>query len=122
MNEEKTLGHVTPRLVRVDRVVRVEAIRGAGVKGDPVRLVVQIWGFDGNLIAEHDSAPESVFKEAESYRRANAMLRGEIHGYVEVATEAQMALSKAKEEASWLRTQLAEASGKDVEERILREE
>ena len=48
----------TPRSVRVVEVVRVEAARGKGIPGDPIRVVTQFWDFDGNLLAEHDPSRE----------------------------------------------------------------
>lgn len=44
----------TPRVVRVRSVIEVEAARGQGEEGDPIRIVTQYWSDDGKLLAEHD--------------------------------------------------------------------
>ena len=44
----------TPDSVKVIKVVEVRAARGAGADSDPVRIVVQIWSFEGDLLAEFD--------------------------------------------------------------------
>ena len=44
----------TPESVEVIEVVRVEALRGAGVEGDVARIVTQYWSKDGRLLAERD--------------------------------------------------------------------
>ena len=49
---------VTPRgtdKAKVIQVIETQAIRGAGIKEDPVRTVIQYWDFDGNLLAENDT-------------------------------------------------------------------
>lgn len=40
---------------RVVNVIETRAIRGLGIDdSDPVRLVLQYWDFEGNLLAEKD--------------------------------------------------------------------
>ncbi len=48
------LRHETPRHVERVEVIRVQATRGAGIVGDPVRVVMQYWSDDGVLLAESD--------------------------------------------------------------------
>lgn len=51
----------TPISVRIREVIEVMATRGAGVPGNPVRLVTQFWSRDGQLLAERD--PETATPE-----------------------------------------------------------
>lgn len=47
------------RKAEVVQVVRTYSGRGYGEPGDPFRLVVQYWSFDGTLLAEHDPTTET---------------------------------------------------------------
>lgn len=44
----------TPRSVRIREVIEVEAVRGKGIVGDCIRVVVQYYSRDGKLLAERD--------------------------------------------------------------------
>ena len=44
----------TPSAVRLITVIEVEATRGEGVEGDPIRSVTQYWSTDGTMLAERD--------------------------------------------------------------------
>ncbi len=50
----KPLRLETPRSVRQVTVIEVEAARGLGVEGDPVRCVMQYWSMEGKMLAEYD--------------------------------------------------------------------
>ena len=39
-------------------VIETRAIRGDGTEQNPVRIVIQYWDLDGNLLAEHDTINE----------------------------------------------------------------
>ena len=41
-------------IARVILVIETKALRGSGTDDDPVRIVIQYWDFDGNLLAEND--------------------------------------------------------------------
>ncbi len=45
---------------RVIQVIETKALRGVGTEEDPVRMVIQYWGFDGTLLAEHDPAVDKM--------------------------------------------------------------
>ena len=40
--------------VKIVEVIKVELVRGNGVKGSPVRKVIQYWDLKGNLINDDD--------------------------------------------------------------------
>lgn len=42
-------------------VITTLARRGAGVPGDPVRVITQVYDKDGTLIAEYDPSPTKLF-------------------------------------------------------------
>jgi hypothetical protein len=44
----------TPDSVKVIQVIEVKASRGAGSDDDAVRIVTQLWSFEGKLLAEND--------------------------------------------------------------------
>ncbi len=39
---------------KIISVIETKALRGKGTDEDPERTVIQYWGFDGKLLAEHD--------------------------------------------------------------------
>ena len=55
----------TPVSVKVIRVVEVKAARGVGTDSDPVRVVTQLWSFDGYLLAEDDPMGEVTDEKGE---------------------------------------------------------
>ena len=40
---------------RVIQMIETKSTRGKGTSADPVRVVIQYWDFEGNLICEKDS-------------------------------------------------------------------
>jgi len=51
----------TPRSLRVVQVIEVVAVRGYGIKADPIREVTQVYSMEGRLLAEQDpSARDQV--------------------------------------------------------------
>ena len=40
---------------KVIQVIETQSLVGAGLSGDPVRVLTQYWDFDGNKLAERDS-------------------------------------------------------------------
>lgn len=42
---------------KVIQVIETKTLRGLGIKGDPVREVIQYWDFKGNFLAEMDPDP-----------------------------------------------------------------
>ena len=55
MHEGKEDGTIS---VRVIQVVETLGRRGKGTTEDPLRVVIQHWDFDGNLLAENDPINE----------------------------------------------------------------
>lgn len=50
---------------RVEQVIITElTLRGTGEKGDPYRRITEIWGFDGNKIAEVDPIADKQMDNA----------------------------------------------------------
>ena len=45
----------TPQDVRIREVIEVRSLRGKGEVGDCIRIVMQYYGRDGELLAEKDS-------------------------------------------------------------------
>lgn len=39
---------------KIIKVIETKSLAGAGIEGDPVRIVIQYWDFEGNLLAEND--------------------------------------------------------------------
>jgi hypothetical protein len=60
-----TLSDADVRSVTVVEVIKVEFARGAGVPGDPVRIVVQYWDKEGNMIVEQDAVKDDKLLQAE---------------------------------------------------------
>lgn len=56
-------GTVRPRGVEsaeVTEVIKTKALMGRGIEGDPVRIVVEYWDFEGNKLAEYDPVKEET--------------------------------------------------------------
>ena len=45
---------------RVVSVIETKALRGTGTQEDMCREVIQYWDFEGNLLAERDSAQKKT--------------------------------------------------------------
>lgn len=46
--------------LEVIQVVKTRLLRkGEGVEGDPIRIIEQYWGMDGNLLWEIDPSPNA---------------------------------------------------------------
>ena len=65
MKDEKS--YRTPSSARMVQVIEIQAARGKGTEGDPVRLVYQYWSKEGVLLAENDPETDDL-GENRSYR------------------------------------------------------
>lgn len=45
---------------KVIQAIETQSIKGAGTEENPVRIVIQYWDFDGNLLAERDTIKDEV--------------------------------------------------------------
>ncbi len=73
----KPLRLSTPQSVELVEVIRVVAPRGAGVEGDPIRLVVQYWDKDGMMLSEFDSFSQTTREDGGS---AGSGAGDDVHG------------------------------------------
>lgn len=46
-----------PNSVKVRQIIEVKVMKGLGIKGDPLREVIQYWDFDGTFLAEKETDP-----------------------------------------------------------------
>lgn len=54
-----------PNGVKVISVIEVNAKKGMGIEGDPVREITQYWDMDGNFLAERDDDPTLLAEQIE---------------------------------------------------------
>lgn len=48
------------------KVIRTESIKGAGIEKDPVRIIVQYWSLQGQLLATVDNYLDEIKSSASS--------------------------------------------------------
>lgn len=58
MDKIVTLAEADINSVEMVTLIKVEFNRGAGIKGDPVRRIVQYWTTEGKLLVEKDGWTE----------------------------------------------------------------
>lgn len=47
--------------VEIVKFIKTELLRrGEGIEGDPIRIIIQYWDFNGNLFAEIDTWKKEV--------------------------------------------------------------
>jgi hypothetical protein len=66
MNERKSAFQRHAPEAQLIEVIEVRYVRGHGVAGDPVRLVIAYYSKDGELLAEHDDWAERTAAEEAS--------------------------------------------------------
>jgi hypothetical protein len=96
-------------VAKLIQVIVAEDRRGAGVEGNPFRLVTQYWSTDGGLLAEVDPCPSGRTEPSTALLVDVARLRSAIRWAL--GEEGEFPLRPEGKGAYWWRTELRRRAG-----------